>query len=176
MARSVSAEKLVILECRGGTLVTVYAAGSVKSGGITGFTFDSTKGEPNVGCSGELLRGLLAAAYAVDGKCLTRADSGPSPTRSDLGPWLRWNNQDSPWGSLTKVQASHIVLRRSFRTTFCVAPFERLVNRGSLRQMSARTGLAEAVELLERDRHRIAFLSGGLEKTCYRAGLFVGCS
>jgi hypothetical protein len=55
MANSVSAEKLVILECSGGTLVTVYAAGRVKSGGITGFALDSTNGEPNVGCNGELL-------------------------------------------------------------------------------------------------------------------------
>jgi hypothetical protein len=38
--------------------VTVYAAGSVKSGGITGLTFDSTKGEPKVGCKGELLAAL----------------------------------------------------------------------------------------------------------------------
>ena len=38
--------------------MTVYAAGSVKSGGITGLTFDSTKGEPKVGCKGELLSTL----------------------------------------------------------------------------------------------------------------------
>jgi hypothetical protein len=48
------------LECSGGTLVTVYAAGRVKSGGITGLTLDSTNGEPKVGCSGELLRESLA--------------------------------------------------------------------------------------------------------------------
>lgn len=57
MASRVSAEKLVILECSGGTFVTVYAAGKVKSGGITGLAFDSTKGEPNVGCNGEFLNG-----------------------------------------------------------------------------------------------------------------------
>ena len=56
MARSVSAEKLVTLVCSGGTFVTVYAAGSLKSGGITGLAFDSTNGEPNVGCKGELLQ------------------------------------------------------------------------------------------------------------------------
>ena len=55
MARRVSAEKLPTLEWSGGTFVTVYAAGSVKSGGITGFAFDSTNGDPNVGCRGELL-------------------------------------------------------------------------------------------------------------------------
>lgn len=55
MASNVSAEKLVILECSGGTLVTVYAAGSVKSGGTTGLALDSTKGDPKVGCNGELL-------------------------------------------------------------------------------------------------------------------------
>jgi hypothetical protein len=49
MASSVSAEKLVILECNGGTLVTVYACGSEKSGGITGLALDSTNGEPKVG-------------------------------------------------------------------------------------------------------------------------------
>ena len=60
MASSVSAEKLPVLECSGGTLVTVYAAGKVKPGGITGLTLDSTKGEPKVGCNGELLKVLLA--------------------------------------------------------------------------------------------------------------------
>lgn len=60
MERSVSGEKLVIFVWSGGTLVTVYAVGRVKSGGITGFTLDSTNGEPNVGCRGELLRLLLA--------------------------------------------------------------------------------------------------------------------
>lgn len=55
MASSVSAEKLDIFVCRGGTFVTVYAAGSVKSGGITGLAFVSTNGEPKVGCRGELL-------------------------------------------------------------------------------------------------------------------------
>ena len=55
MASNVSAEKLVILECSGGTFVTVYAAGSVKSGGTTGLALDSTKGDPKVGCNGELL-------------------------------------------------------------------------------------------------------------------------
>ena len=55
MASSVSDEKLLILLWSGGTLVTVYAAGSVKSGGITGLTFDSTNGDPKVGCRGELL-------------------------------------------------------------------------------------------------------------------------
>ena len=55
MANNVSAEKLVIFECKGGTFVTVYAAGRVKSGGTTGLMFDSTKGDPNVGCNGELL-------------------------------------------------------------------------------------------------------------------------
>lgn len=60
MASSVSAEKLAIFECSGGTFVTVYAAGRVKSGGITGLTLDSTNGEPKVGCNGELLRGMLA--------------------------------------------------------------------------------------------------------------------
>jgi hypothetical protein len=49
MARRVSAEKLFILECSGGTLVTVYAVGSVKSGGITGLALASTNGEPKVG-------------------------------------------------------------------------------------------------------------------------------
>ena len=56
MARSVSAEKLPTLECSGGTLVTVYAAGRVKCGGITGFASDPTNGEPNVGCRGRLLQ------------------------------------------------------------------------------------------------------------------------
>lgn len=55
MASNVSAEKLVIFVCNGGTFVTVYAAGSVKSRGITGLAFDSTNGEPKVGCNGELL-------------------------------------------------------------------------------------------------------------------------
>jgi hypothetical protein len=55
MARRVSAEKLFILEWSGGTLVTVYAVGRVKSGGMTGLAFDSTNGDPNVGWSGELL-------------------------------------------------------------------------------------------------------------------------
>lgn len=49
MASRVSAEKLPILECSGGTFVTVYAAGSVKSGGITGLAFASTNGDPKVG-------------------------------------------------------------------------------------------------------------------------------
>lgn len=63
MASNVSAEKLVIFECRGGTFVTVYAAGRVKSGGMTGLTLDSTKGEPNVGCSGELLSRLALGFF-----------------------------------------------------------------------------------------------------------------
>jgi hypothetical protein len=54
MASNVSAEKLGILDCKGGTLFTAYAEGSVKSG-ITGLPLASTKGEPKVGYSGELL-------------------------------------------------------------------------------------------------------------------------
>lgn len=83
MASSVSAEKLVILEWSGGTFVTVYAAGRVKSGGITGLTFDSTKGEPNVGCSGKLLEALLARIFnAWKGTHSGRLKSKPRTVKS----------------------------------------------------------------------------------------------
>jgi hypothetical protein len=48
----------------------VYAAGRVKSGGITGLTLDSTNGEPKVGCNGELLRGMLAVKTYRNPWCL----------------------------------------------------------------------------------------------------------
>lgn len=82
MASNVSAEKLVIFECSGGTFVTVYAVGRVKSGGITGFALASTKGDPNVGWRGELLTALAKHHGWVVRTYSGRLRSSPKTVRS----------------------------------------------------------------------------------------------
>jgi hypothetical protein len=62
--------------------VTVYAAGRVKSGGITGFALASTKGDPKVGWRGELLNALAMHHEQVVHTHSGRLRSSPNTVRS----------------------------------------------------------------------------------------------
>lgn len=128
MASSVSAEKLPIFECSGGTLVTVYAAGNVKSGGITGLTFDSTNGEPNVGCRGELLDRQRCSVWAK-ADVLTLAGLDPSPELSNLDPSPTKSSQDYRAVSSIAVQADRSAPDPSFPQASCAAVFVYLASR-----------------------------------------------
>lgn len=99
MASSVSVEKLFILVCSSGTFVTVYAAGRVKSGGMTGLAVDSTKGEPKVGWRGEpLLERECVNKGAREGIVRTysgRLRSRPSTVRSCPTARVEWSGLSS---------------------------------------------------------------------------------